>query len=847
MSTTVKTGWLKDKDGDKFAPKTYTSQVYEYDNTSLDEKLQNIDKELDKLENAVISPIVAEVGQQLIVKKVDENGKPIDWEYVERPCYIDELEVLFDEIIHFSNGSLQRDIVAYSMNYKFANNLKLEQGESYIVQTDNGSTLVMCKYLSKRLCLDASSVTYLKNGAEYIHIFEDGIDAYDMLPYTMPLKITHVKAKYLDTDLIPELAEKLNKPDSDGYSGYVLKSNGYGGTYWGSIDINSYLSNYVKTDRYATSSQVGLVRTNASYGTNMNGQYIQVYPASLSEIDNKSSSYKPITPETVDYAVRAGLTNNSLTWTDAQKKKAREVIGAVSIDDIPEQSSSVQSDWDQSDETADDYIKNRTHYDSRDSDICMSQIVNLGGFGLFNDISVKLYDKLISKDIEDIFVDGRKIVYDGESAYDGINYIAYNVSDTSDWALLVDKESVKAYVNRYALSNGVLVGTVSVSYTIKGSLKQLDEKFIPDSIPKVSVAEVGQILSVKAVDENDRPTEWEVVDAPTGSGGDGYSPIATVEQTETGATISIKDKNGTTTAVVNHGEDGKDGKTPYIDEEGFVVCGETPKNKTLLGEVVVTGHRKIQPLAIDYATGIITVDDCSFLPSENVRYTHSRVCIRKHADAFYPNNIIPSEIYGGIGIEKISDNTLYLYATNTKIETYAENNAIDLSAWYIEYSELNHGSIAVNLSDIEYGNHLEVEVFCPSAEIATVIGMCLDVTDKDNVRYLNYGATNGIRASTGADAYSFDSVRSLYINTRKGNAMPSRYNYDLRVDNDFIRVIAKNIVASSTADDKIPVYNIAEKAFLIKNNGLGTFKLSLGTTYGMLSEGSYLRIWEVHD
>ena len=40
------------------------------------------------------------------------------------------------------------------------------------------------------------------------------------------------------------------------------------------------------------------------------------------------------------------------------------------------------------------------------------------------------------------------------------------------------------------------------------------------------------------------------------------SPIATVSQTGTGAVISITDKNGTTTATVTNGKDGKDGYTP---------------------------------------------------------------------------------------------------------------------------------------------------------------------------------------------------------------------------------------------------------------------------------------------
>lgn len=46
-------------------------------------------------------------------------------------------------------------------------------------------------------------------------------------------------------------------------------------------------------------------------------------------------------------------------------------------------------------------------------------------------------------------------------------------------------------------------------------------------------------------------------------GADGFSPIASVEQTETGAIITITDKTQTTSAEVYHGNDGVDG------EDGF--------------------------------------------------------------------------------------------------------------------------------------------------------------------------------------------------------------------------------------------------------------------------------------
>jgi hypothetical protein len=53
------------------------------------------------------------------------------------------------------------------------------------------------------------------------------------------------------------------------------------------------------------------------------------------------------------------------------------------------------------------------------------------------------------------------------------------------------------------------------------------------------------------------------------AGADGFSPIATVTQTGSGAVISITDKSGTTTAAIFNGTDGKDGYTPVKGVDYF--------------------------------------------------------------------------------------------------------------------------------------------------------------------------------------------------------------------------------------------------------------------------------------
>lgn len=62
MSTTVKTGWLNDKNGDKFAPKTLSSQVQTSNGTLLEDEIKNYTDE-----------VVAKKSQvQIIIWEVDD-------------------------------------------------------------------------------------------------------------------------------------------------------------------------------------------------------------------------------------------------------------------------------------------------------------------------------------------------------------------------------------------------------------------------------------------------------------------------------------------------------------------------------------------------------------------------------------------------------------------------------------------------------------------------------------------------------------------------------------------------------------------------------------------------------
>ena len=94
------------------------------------------------------------------------------------------------------------------------------------------------------------------------------------------------------------------------------------------------LTDYVKNTDYATSDKGGVVKTHVSVGTMMTVDgFLQVVRASDADITNKTNASKPIVPKNLDYAVKTGVTTNTLELTDAEKLSARTWLGAVGFTD----------------------------------------------------------------------------------------------------------------------------------------------------------------------------------------------------------------------------------------------------------------------------------------------------------------------------------------------------------------------------------------------------------------------------------------------------------------------------------------------------------------------------------
>lgn len=99
----------------------------------------------------------------------------------------------------------------------------------------------------------------------------------------------------------------------------------------GSAGVEVNLDEYVKKTDYASTDVAGVIKVHKTANNGLvmaNDGELCVYPCNLADIDAKKQNRKPITPYTLDYAVKSGMTTNALEWTDDEKKAARALIGA---------------------------------------------------------------------------------------------------------------------------------------------------------------------------------------------------------------------------------------------------------------------------------------------------------------------------------------------------------------------------------------------------------------------------------------------------------------------------------------------------------------------------------------
>ena len=98
------------------------------------------------------------------------------------------------------------------------------------------------------------------------------------------------------------------------------------------VNGTTVVTNKVANIPIGTSSVLGVYKVNPNQGVSaFSAGDLCVIPANENELIAKTQGYKPIVPNTLDKAIREGLGNNSLTWTDEYKTSARNTIGATQV------------------------------------------------------------------------------------------------------------------------------------------------------------------------------------------------------------------------------------------------------------------------------------------------------------------------------------------------------------------------------------------------------------------------------------------------------------------------------------------------------------------------------------
>lgn len=87
------------------------------------------------------------------------------------------------------------------------------------------------------------------------------------------------------------------------------------------------LTDYVKNTDYATTDKAGILVVGSGLTISSSSHKLNIQMASNEGIKNKSSSYTPIVPKNLDFAIVQALTNNSITLTEEQKTAIKNWLG----------------------------------------------------------------------------------------------------------------------------------------------------------------------------------------------------------------------------------------------------------------------------------------------------------------------------------------------------------------------------------------------------------------------------------------------------------------------------------------------------------------------------------------
>lgn len=203
-------------------------------------------------------------------------------------------------------------------------------------------------------------------------------------------------------------------------------------------------------------------------------------------------------------AVKDELLNGAGEAYDTLKELGELIDENIDAIEALEIVASAKPDWNQNDESKSDYVQNRTHYSIPGIDITWDGVMGdrvslyLYSLGFGESYFVKVSDEVFTPEqlVGSQIVDTTgEITMVTENTIDSTSFPGAHLiqKDVDFWyvASVYDVDELKAYLNSafgYNLTNGtyfLLFGDFNItSLTKEGYLRQLDEKFIPDTIAR---------------------------------------------------------------------------------------------------------------------------------------------------------------------------------------------------------------------------------------------------------------------------------------------------------------------------------------------------------------------------
>lgn len=287
------------------------------------------------------------------------------------------------------------------------------------------------------------------------------------------------------------------------------------------IDSKVYFSVQAKMPNgenvFNTRKVSGDVYETVEAGEEITEEYADIILQIISRIDELEQG-GGITQEQIEQALNKYLETNPIEvptkLSDLQEDETHRTVTDVEKEQWNKAEENVQSDWNETDTTSDSFIKNKPSIPNKTSDL-----QNDRGFvtKAVNDLE-NYYKKTEIYTQEEV---NRLISLIPKFSIEVVTSLPIeNISSTTIYLVLSGEESSNLYTEYiYINGNWEILGTQTIDlsgYALKTDIPIKISDLINDSsfIESPSVAEVGQILEVEAIDETGKPTAWKVVNMP---------------------------------------------------------------------------------------------------------------------------------------------------------------------------------------------------------------------------------------------------------------------------------------------------------------------------------------------